>query len=179
MIFFVWATHVKKAIGKYLCSFRSCLCVTSDTKESKIAERNFNKAIYGHQTGLIVSLSWMEWKLFRIGRNISFSYRYIFFWFQQSTLKETNVLPIYCYHFANLGGTRGACFVFTDISISYLTSVKPNLSWTTQQPTLQQIISDFIFPECLSNYSSRITNHPSRTFTVTSGHVFMGLQLIS
>ena len=27
--------------------------------------------------------------------------------------------------------------------------------------------------------SSRITNHPSRTFTVTSGHIFMHLQLIS
>ena len=31
---------------------------------------------------------------------------------------ETKVLPIYWYHFANLERTRGACFVFTDISTS-------------------------------------------------------------
>ena len=89
------------------------------------------------------------------------------------------VLPIYCSHFANLEGTRCPCFVFTSISTSYLTSVKPNLSWTTQQSTFLQTVSDLKFPKCLSNYSRRITNHPFRTFTVTSGHVFMGRQLTS
>ena len=43
-------------------------------------------------------------------------------------LWKHKVLPIYAHHFANPEGTRGACFVFTDISTSYLTSVKPNLS---------------------------------------------------
>ena len=68
--------------------------------------------------------------------------------------KYKKVLPINCYHFANLEGTRGANFVFTDISTSYLTSVKP------------------------SNYSSRITNHPFGTLTITIGHVFMSSKIV-
>ena len=85
-------------------------------------------------------------------------YRYLYF-----TKRNKMVLPIDCNHFANLEGTRGACFVFSDISTSYLTPVQLNLSSTTQQPTLLHISSDLIFPECLSNYSSRITNPTSHT----------------
>ena len=44
------------------------------------------------------------------------------------TKRNKRVIPIYCYNFVNLEGTRRACFFFTDISTSYLTLVKPNLS---------------------------------------------------
>ena len=38
--------------------------------------------------------------------------------------------------FCKSGGTRCPCFVFTSISLSYLTSIKPNVILITQQPSL-------------------------------------------
>ena len=56
---------------------------------------------------------------------------------EKSTIlsKQTKCFTHLLLSFCKSGGTRCPCFVFTSISTSYLTSVKPNLSWTTQQST--------------------------------------------
>ena len=61
----------------------------------------------------------------------------VIFLVENSTIlsKQTKSFTHLLLSFCKSGGTRCPCFVFTSISTSYLTSVKPNLSWTTQLST--------------------------------------------
>ena len=70
------------------------------------------------------------------------NFKVIFFSYGNFTKQTKRFCPLLL-SFCKSGGTRCPCFVFTSISTSYLTSFKPNLSWTTQQPALLQICLRF------------------------------------